>query len=276
MNCLCFANSNDRSGGYRVAMPAARHAVTKAVCLVAAFALGQRVVCGATFDVYRWETQTLVGQIDSFATAETGEQYYDYFSASGHPDDVNADDTHVNFWMHENTATPGIYSLGVIFGADATPGGSRTARSFVKVFSSATEAEMEFIDDPGAANDIVTEISKSRWETEFTYNANSDGFVVGDISGSNWTIAFGAESVVGADTMFAASGSMVGFGDDLLLDFLQEYRIVPQGSAPSAAPLIIPEPATSTSLCGLLCAYLAIGPRVLRNGSRPRESKDTS
>ncbi|MCA9247433.1 MAG: hypothetical protein KDA42_09970 [Planctomycetales bacterium] len=237
-----------------------------ALQLTLACCLSTGLARAATFDVHHWPDQTLVGQIDSFATAQTGQQYYNYSSSSGHPADVNVADSHVNFWLHENTATPGVYSLGVIFGADNTPAGSRTARMFVRVLDSATASTFEFIDDPNAANDQIAEIAPENWETTFTYDSNSDGFVLGNLSGSNWTIALRAESVVGADSLFAASNQVGGFTDDLTLNFLDQYRITPAGSTASGEPLIYtPEPTSGVTLCGLMATIVALNPRGVRS-----------
>ena len=233
-----------------------------AICLALVAGLAAGTACAATFDVYHWPTRSLVGQIDSFGTAQTGEAYYNYSSSSGHPADVNVADSHVNFWLHENTGTPGVYSLGVIFGADNTPAGSRTSRMFVRVIGSDTTSDFEFVDDPAATNDVILQIAPENWETQFTYDANSDGFVLGGISGTNWTIALKAESVVGADSLFAASNSAPGFGDDLTLNFLDQYRITLPGASPSPLPLVFtPEPATLISLCGLWAMIFARRPR---------------
>ena len=205
---------------------------------------GTAAIAGATtLDVYDWDVDqtTPFGTIDTIATAQTGASHYDYFSASGHPSNVNIDTYNSSFWVHENTIT-GEYTFGFIFSKDASPDASNFAELFFRIVDSTSDVYVSQSDDPGEA----VETSPGTFHGDYYYTHNTDGIAVSGITGTGWTIMIDSVDFGDIESWFAASGETADFSDDLTLTLGHQYRIVLEGGDPSGAPITgeVPEPAT--------------------------------
>jgi hypothetical protein len=181
-----------------------------------------------TLDVYESsDLSTPIGQIQSIATAQTGAQHYDYFSASGHPTGVNLGPYNSNIWIHENTAT-GEYTFGFIFSQD-NGGVENTALLLFRVVDSDSDVYVAQSDDAGEA----TEPTPGAFEGDYWYSNNTDGIAVSGITGSNWTVIVDSVDFGNITDWYAANGG----GDDIALDLGGEYRITLEGNPPSGAPV---------------------------------------
>lgn len=200
-----------------------------------------------TLDVWDWNsisnTGTIIGQIDTIATNQTGAQHYNYYSYSGHPSDVNLDTYFSNLWVHENINT-GEYSFGFIFSADNSPDASNYAELWFRIVDSASDVYVSLSDDAGEA---VEQSTPGWFYGNYYYGHNTDGIMVSGITGSDWTIMIDAVDFGDITNWFAASGGVSGFSDDLSLTLGNEYRITLEGNTPSGLvvnPDVVPEPST--------------------------------
>jgi hypothetical protein len=209
-------------------------------------------------DVYNSsDLTTVIDQINTIDTAQTGAQHYDYTSASGHPTGVNLDTYHSNVWVHQDTGTPGNYSFGFIFSKDESPDGANTATFAFRIVGSDTDVFVSQSDDPGEA----TETSPGTFSGTFNYGFNTDGIMVSGITGTSWTIIIDSVDFGDVTDWFASEGEDAGFGTDTVLTLGEEYRITLAGHPPSGAPVGggpapgVPEP-TTLLLVGLGLAGL--------------------
>lgn len=183
------------------------------------------------FDVYDWDVSQLVpvGRVQAIATAQTGAQHYNYFSASAHPTGVNVGPTTSNIWVHENSNT-GEFSFGFVFGEDDDAPTNAADFAF-RIVDSDTDVFVAQSDDPGEA----TETAPGAFVGTFNYGVNTDGISVGGITGEDWTIIIDSVDFGVVNQWFASNGTGPDFADDLPLTIGNEYRLVPAGKTPSGA-----------------------------------------
>jgi Thrombospondin type 3 repeat len=180
---------------------------------------------------------TLLGQIETIRTAETGQQHYDFFSLSGHPSGVNLGARNSNIWVHEST-TSGDLTFGFIFGADNSGSPFTNSTANFRIVESATTPFVSQSDDPGEA--VETPPGSAAFLGSFGYAGNTDGIAVSGISGTTWTIIVDSVNFGPFITSWsAADGASAGFGDDLALAIGREYRLTPACHPPTGAPVVI-------------------------------------
>jgi len=200
-----------------------------------------------TLDVWEWNSSTnsgsIIGQIDTIATAQTGAVHYSYSSASAHPDYVNLEYYSSSFWVHENTVTDEL-TFGLVFGIDNGPNNPNETELFFRIVDSTSDVYVSQSDDLGEAQ----ELSEPGWfHGDYWYNLNTDGVAVSGITGTDWTIMIDSVDFGDITAWYAAGGYTGGVDlSDLTLSIGNEYRIVMAGGDPSDAPVnpTIPEPAT--------------------------------
>ena len=189
-------------------------------------------------DVYDWDVSktTPIGQIHTIATAQTGKQHYNYYSASGHPSNVNLGTYNSSFWVHENTNT-GEFTFGFIFSIDNSPDSSNQATLDFRIVDSDADVFVSQSDDPGEA----VETLPGAFQGNFSYGNNTDGIAVSGVTGTDWTIIIDSVNFGDIKNWYAASGEKPDFTDDLVLILGHQYRIVLEGHLPSGAP-VTPKP----------------------------------
>lgn len=221
--------------------------------------LASQAAQATLLDVYEFPDLTsLYGNIDTIATAQTGAQHYNYFSASGHPTGVNVSPYTSNIWVHENTLT-GEYSFGFLFHQDNAPNDANNADFRFRIVDSDTNVYVSQSDDPGEA--VEDPSSPGTFSGTFWYNRNTDGIMVSGITGTDWTIIIDSVDFGDVTDWYAASGETGDFTDDLGLTLGNEYRITLAGNDVSDADvdgegtISVPEPASvlflATGLLGL-------------------------
>ncbi len=184
----------------------------------------------------------LIGQIQTIQTAETGKDHYDFYSASGHPSDVNLGTYNSSVWMHEDTGNHDL-TFGFIFSKD--DGGvsnKNKAEVNFRIVDSAGDPVVSQSDDEGEAKE--TPAGSNAFRGTFNYNDNTDGIAVSGISGGNWTIIIASVNFGNIAKWFAANGSAPGPGDDLALMLGHEYRLTPAGHQPSGKPVLVQDDTT--------------------------------
>lgn len=199
-------------------------------------------VNATTLDVYDWNFSTItpIGTIDTIATAQTGAQHYNYYSASAHPSGVNLGYYNSSFWVHENANT-GELTFAFVFGIDNGPADPNETELFFRIVDSTSDVYVSQSDDPGEAQ----EISPGWFEGDYWYSQNTDGVAVSGIYGTDWTIMIDSVDFGDVQNWYAASGETSDFTDDLTLTIGHEYRIVLSDDTPSDDPVNpVPEPAT--------------------------------
>lgn len=203
--------------------------------LVLVFALGG-TARAMTLDVYDWNSATnsgtILGQIDTIATAQTGQAHYSFSSASGHPSGVNLAYYNSSFWVHENTNTNEL-TFGFIFAIDNGPNDPNYTDLWFRIVGSGSDVYVSQSDDPGEA----VETSPGWFHGDYYYNMNTDGIAVSGITGTDWTIMVDAVDFGDIQNWYAASGATTAYTDDLALTLGHEYRIVPTGNDPSDEPV---------------------------------------
>jgi hypothetical protein len=176
----------------------------------------------------------MTGQIQTIQTAQTGQQHYNFYSASGHPSGVVLGPTKSNIWVHEDTGT-GDLTFGFMFSMDnaGQPVGNQATVNF-RIVNSDTDPYVAQSDDPGEA--VESPAGSNAFIGTFNYNGqNSDGIAVSGLSGDSWTIIIDSVDFGNVDDWDAASGD----GADLDLTLGAEYRITPAGNTPSGAPVVV-------------------------------------
>jgi len=198
---------------------------------------------------------TSVGTIGTIDTSQTGEEHYNYFSASGHPSGVNLAPFKSNIWVHHDDRTADSYSFGFIFSEEGTSGdGSGNSADFAfRIVNSDTSVFVSQSDDPEEA----TETAPGAFSGTFNYNdENTDGIMVSGITGTDWTIIIDSVDFGEVDEWVAANGNA---GEsDLSLTLNSEYRLTPL-DVPSGAnvdPDLPPIDASEPGTLGLLGAGL--------------------
>ncbi len=180
---------------------------------------------------------TLIGQIETIRTAQTGQQHYNFFSDSGHPSGVILGARNSNIWVHEST-TSGDLTFGFIFGADNSGSPATNSTANFRIVESATTPFVSQSDDPGEA--VETPPGSAAFRGSFGYLDNTDGIAVSGIGGATWTIIVDSVNFGPFITnWFAANGASAGFGDDLALAIGREYRLTPACHPPTGVPVVI-------------------------------------
>jgi len=195
---------------------------------------------GIALDVYDWDLSMVspIGQIETIVDGQSGVSHYDFYSASGHPSNVNLGARFSSFWVHERSAT-GELTFGFIFGQDNVSPVNQAILDF-RIVDSVSDVLVAVSDDPGEATETVP----GAFQGDFHYGSNSDGIAVRGITGDDWTIMIDSVDFGNITHWYAASGETSDYSDDLLLTIGHQYRIVPEGNVPSGAPVqATPEPA---------------------------------
>ncbi len=162
-----------------------------------------------TLDVYDWDVSKTdpVAQIGTIATAQTGKQHYNYYSASAHPEGVDMSDYYnSNLWVHENTNT-GEYSFGFTFGQDNGPDDLNIAELWFRIVNSDSDVYVSQSDDPYEAE----EVDPGWFHGDYLYSRNTDGIAVSGITGTDWTIIVDAVDF-GNITSWTGVGGDIGSG----------------------------------------------------------------
>lgn len=209
-------------------------------------------------DVYDFSVSqsTPIGEIFAIRTPQTGQAHYDFFSASGHPFNVNVGPQRSNLWVHENQST-GEFSFGFIFGQDADAPNNNADLDF-RIVDTDNDGDITRVvsDDAGEADPVAG--TPGAFTGDFSYGVNTDGIAVSGINGNAWTIiidsvTFGVvnewfasngafsdfthpapgDTDVQLPSALADSGIFTDFSDDLPLTIGNEIRIVPHGVTPS-------------------------------------------
>ena len=109
---------------------------------------------------------------------------YNYYSWSGHPEGVSTWAHGAGMWVHQDTTT-GEYSFGMIF-SSANSGISLASSSSIslRVVGSDTATYVAISDE----NKEMSATGADAYTGNFVYKHNSDGFVIGGITGDNWSI----------------------------------------------------------------------------------------
>ncbi len=160
---------------------------------------------------------TAIGTFASIDTAGSGASHYDYFSASGHPIGIDLGPTKANIWIHENTLT-GEYSFGFIFGKEIGGPISAPTLSF-RVVGSDTAVFIAVSDDASENQEVAPGV----FVGDYLYRNNTDGILVGGITGTDWMIIIDAVGWDVIDSWQAASGD--GNHLDLQLDSLYQISL---------------------------------------------------
>ncbi|MEM7246108.1 MAG: hypothetical protein AAF533_12245 [Acidobacteriota bacterium] len=188
-----------------------------------------------------WDTTdpanpVFLGQVHYIETAETGAEHYDFFSASGHPSNVNLANLHANTWLHRNTLT-GDVTFGFIFAADGQGAPSNSSSLNFRIVDSIINPFVSQSDDPGEA--IESPPGSAAFVGNFTYVNNTDGIAVSDISAECWTVIVDSVSFGNIEEWFLSSGEIPAFTDDLVLPIGAEIRLVPACCEPSEVTVVI-------------------------------------
>ena len=191
-----------------------------------------------------WDTtdpdnHVMVGQLNTIATAQNGQQHYNYYNASGHPSCVDLGGRNANTWIHESTLT-GDQTFGFIFSKER--GGSRnlTAQLNFRIVNSDTDPYVSQSDDPGEA--VETPPGSNAFVGAYRYGSCcSDGIAVSGLSG-DWTVIIDAVNF-GNVTNWNFSGGTGPDGSclnqDIPLTLGAEYRLAPACVPPSGVPVVI-------------------------------------
>ncbi len=188
-----------------------------------------------------------VGGINTIKSPQSGAQFYDLYSASGHPVCVNLGESTANIWVHENTNQADDLSFGFIFSEEnGTPSGANQAELFFRIVGSSSQPSVDVSDDIGEAK--PDPILDNSFHGVFTYNNyNTDGISVGGLSGGAWTVIIDSVDFGAGISHWLAAGGGVSNGNDclgddpdLLLELGHEYRLCPAGQDCSAEPVTTP------------------------------------
>ena len=203
-----------------------------------------------------------VATVKAIETAQTGQEHYDYYSASAHPQCVNPQPTAANTWMHQDTDT-GDITFGFIFGKDGNAPENRAEINF-RIVDSSTDPYVSQSDDPGEA--VETPPDSDAFLGNYWYGANTDGVAVSGIGGEEWTVIVDSVDFGLVDAWFF-SGGTCDTTDDFQLELGHEYRVTPACHDPSGKPVVV----TDTDEDGVLdeddeCPETAPDAPVFENG----------
>ncbi len=231
----------------------------KAVLLALFFALPPAAAKAIVLDVFKTSGDgasliTPISTITTIDTAESAADHYDFCSWSGHPKGVPLGPNVANVWVHQDLDDPGIFGIGFLFGQDAparTPA-NRAALNF-RIVDSESDPAVVVSDDPGEA--VETPPGSNAFVGDYRYRDNTDGIMIGNISGG-FTFIVDSVDFGSIRRWFAASGD----GSHVELELGEEYRITPQGGSPSEVSVTIAEP-DAFALFGLGLAGIAFARR---------------
>jgi len=179
-----------------------------------------------------------VGTIKVISTPQTGQQHYNYYSASGHPSGVNTAKNHANIWVHQDSRDTDKLTFGFIFARDNTSFGWVDSKINFRIVDSDTTTHVSQSDDPGEA--VETPPGSAAYIGNFRYTSNTDGIAVSGLSGDDWTIIVDSVDFGPLIThWFAANGETSSFSDDIALTLGREYRLTPACSETSDEPVVV-------------------------------------
>jgi len=157
-----------------------------AVALGIGIAVVQADQASATvLDIYYSGNYDTVWKESSTLTSnKSAADFYNYSSASGHPDDITLGDYGASIWVQENTAT-GTYSFGFIVGQDNSRASNRVNLRF-NIRNSNTDTSIGIADEDYE----LFQVGQNSYEATFGTRNNADGFIVEGITGTDWVIEF--------------------------------------------------------------------------------------
>ncbi|NNE27414.1 MAG: T9SS type A sorting domain-containing protein [Saprospiraceae bacterium] len=165
----------------------------------------------------------ILDSISSIKGELSASEFYEYERFSGTPGCISLDYSKINWWIYENDLT-GEIQFGLIMGAKFGGIDPNYPNFIVRVVGSDTPTQLLLSDDPGE----VKEASEGSgiFVSDFYYRNNTDGFIIGGISGNEWTILIKPFNVGLLDSINVVGDECIE-SDIVRLDSKDEYRLTP-------------------------------------------------
>lgn len=150
-------------------------------------------VCLALPFTYSFTSGGTTTVVNPFSGTQTAEQYYDYYSWSGHPA-FGTEESTAFLWLWEDTS--GELSLNIIFSTkDNNSSGAGTASFLLSGLPTGSVWDLK--DDSE-----WTDVENPNWKWN---NQNTDGGIIGGLAGAEWDIDWVAGSVTGVNKWYFLS-----------------------------------------------------------------------
>lgn len=139
----------------------------------------------AVLDIYKdGNYSTVFKESSTLKSNKTSANFYNYYSLSGHPDDIRTGAYGASIWVKENTRD-GSYSLGFIVGSDNSRASNLVNLRF-NIRNSKTNTYIAIADEA----DEVFKVGENSYESTLGTRNNADGFMIDGITGTDWVIEF--------------------------------------------------------------------------------------